>query len=347
MERDNARGTADAAAATNGRKAAVTKKEEDVTDDAAAQHEGHVLFPKRQGLREVAPTVPTKKGRHVGNNTTDNLGSNSVTANDHFNNGLSIVNGVVGTLLRPMEFTFGTLPPISDQDSQATVLISKRSVLQKLFQEGNEIFSIMLGLNISVQILDAMYKEIGSGKSVSSTSTYVDGPKNHHHRFYLVAVPDSVSRCNHPWSVHAITDAVKVVLGSSTSGSNSRIVFCGNDVVEQMGSLTVAIARAFSLYTQKTNQRGTNETKKLVTIPRVHVSFMIANTSGIEEKVPSDDVHLLSVCESIQLAARLVDMVRSVTLWMEVKVHVVENIFINSLITVVFGMDCNCSLRKS
>ena len=220
-----------------------------------------------------------------------------------------------------VQFTFGELPGISDGPFKATIIICKRANLQQILSEGNEIFLAMLGLNVSTNILQSMYIDCGGGsgsssKPVSVASTYVDHVALNmtHHKLYFITVPDKVSRSNHDWSVHSISDAIKGAVGGS-SATSCRIICCGTGVAQVMGSLTASMARAFSVFTRKTKKMTENVASSASTatasVPRIHMSFMDLSDSGIHESIPTNNGdHLLYTCESIQLTARLVDMVR-------------------------------------
>jgi hypothetical protein len=262
---------------------------------------------RKEGDTLVTATAATrsKKGRADNKNSKTDALAPLIAQNGQ---GVSEVN----TQQKQVQFSFGSLPLLSLENwSKATILICKRSTVQQLFQEGSELIFEMLGLSVSPKMLQAMKQDVGNSKnlSVSIASTYVDHP-HQPHRWTVVAVPDVVSRSNHPWSVHAITDAVKSALGSTSSTGNTRVVFCGTDVVERMGSLAAAIARAFNVYSRKSNKSLSNDSSSKSAIPTVHISFLIANEHGIHEKEPENCDFLQAVCESIQLAARLVDMVR-------------------------------------
>jgi M17 aminopeptidase N-terminal domain 2 len=214
-----------------------------------------------------------------------------------------------------VEFTFGTLPSIIDHPFKATILILKRTTLQQMLLEGNQLLNTMLGIDLSNNILQSMYTDCTSGKSISVSSTYIDHEKTSHHKLFIMALPETVSRSNHPWSVHSISDAIKTAVGGSCS--SSRIVYCGTNVTGYMGALATAIARAFSVYTRKTKKAtavSVSDESSMpppLSTPRIHISYMTVNDSGIQEAIPNNNgSDLIHACESIQLAARLVDMVR-------------------------------------
>jgi M17 aminopeptidase N-terminal domain 2 len=269
---------------------------------------GKTTSPKKRKEAETLETATatnSKKGRPSSKNSKTDVLAPVLAQNGQ---------GVMGVLSQQklVQFSFGELPALSLQDwSKATILICKRSTVQQIFRDGSELIFEMLGLNLSANILQAMNLDVGSGKSsVSLSSTYVDHP-HQSHRFTIVAVPDNVSRSNHPWSIHAITDALKSAVGSSSSiAGNTRVVFCGTDVAERMGCLAATVARAFSVYSRKSGKNVATVSSSKSVIPTVHIAFMIANENGLQEKEPVNASSLQAICESIQLAARLVDMVR-------------------------------------
>lgn len=267
-------------------------------------------------------SVLPKKGRYKDDSVAaakSLKSTTSITSNGTSSNG-------TGGRAQPLpqnlvQFTFGELPPMNSDAFKATIVICKRTTLQQILSEGNQIFNAMLGLNLSTHILQSMFTDCGGGsssssKSIAVASTYVDHEALHisHHKLYFMTVPDTVSRCNHSWSVHAISDAVKSAVGGGGSSTSCRIVCCGTEVAHVMGSLTASIARAFSVYTRKT-KKMTVMTEDVVsaspTVPRIHISFMDVGGSGVHEAIPTNNGdHLLYICESIQLTARLMDMVR-------------------------------------
>jgi hypothetical protein len=272
----------------------------------------------------VQPPPPTsilpKKGRYKDDTATATQNQNGSIPAKALNTTSSSNGAIYGIQQVPqnqVQFTFGALPDITDAPFKATIIICKRATLQRFLNEGDQLLNAMLGLNLSSNILQSMFIDCGSSssKGVSVVSTYVDHEADHvtHHKLYFMTVPDTVSRCNHSWSVHSISDAIKVAVGGSNI-TCCRIIICGTSVASQMGSLTASIARAFSVYTRKTKKTTLSNdsvSPSPPTVPRIHVSFMDVSDSGIQESIPTNDGdHLLHVCESIQLTARLVDMVR-------------------------------------
>lgn len=232
-------------------------------------------------------------------------------------------NGTTSVQQQPVpqntvHFTFGAVPNVVNDDDafKATIIICKRTTLQQILSEGNQLLNAMLCLNLSTNVLQSMFTDCGSSssKGASVASTYVDHPALNvtHHKLYFITIPDVVSRCNHSWSVHAISDAIKSTVGGSSCSTNSRIICCGTGVADVMGSLTASIARAFSVFTRKTKKMSSDDVvSPTPVVPRIHVSFMDVSDSGIQESIPTNNGdHLLYVCESIHLAARLADMVR-------------------------------------
>lgn len=274
---------------------------------------------------QPVPSLLPKKGRYKDDTATETENKNISNPNldgkvSHATNSSNgAIYGIQALPQNQAQFTFGALPDITDAPFKATIIICKRSTLQQILNEGYQLLNAMLGLNLSTNILQSMFTDCGgsSSKGVSVASTYVDNESNNitHHKLYFMTVPDTVSRCNHSWSVHSISDAIKIAVGGNNTSTCCRIVFCGTGVASQMGSLTASIARAFSVYTRKTKKVTLSDDTSVLpsppTLPRIHVSFMDVSDSGIQESIPTNNGdHLLYVCESIQLTARLADMVR-------------------------------------
>jgi hypothetical protein len=294
-------------------------------------------------------TVPPKKAKYNNNEATA-----KATATSTLNRSSSSIlpkstNGV------DIQFTFGTLPTItsvitrnststttsSTDYYKATILICHRKTLhQMVMNGGNELLNTMLHINISNHTVQSMYTDCGGSSSGSSSSssgtsvvsTYIDTDStsttkdqhhHHSHKLYIIAIPDSVSRNNHSWSIHSITDGMKQSCNPRKPLHHVRVVFCGPMIDKMIGSLSCAVARAFSIYTRKSLSS--------LSVPslssqqqQVHISFMDVSENGIHEYLPSsssssgkkDDneqqqySNLSSLCSNIQYAAQLVDMVR-------------------------------------
>ena len=276
-----------------------------------------------EAIDPTPPSLLPKKGRYkddkvaVTQSKMDAKTSNTTTKS----NGPTYV--IQELPQKQVQFTFGALPNITDAPFKATIVICKRSTLQQMFNEGDQLINAMLGLSLSANILQSMYTDCGGGstsKGISVASTYVDHATLH--KLYFMTVPDTVSRYNHAWSVHSISDAIKAAVGGSQS-TCCRIICCGMGVAQSMGSLTASMARAFSVFTRKTKTTTLSEEEEDVSpsppvppVPRIHISFMDVSDSGIQESIPTENGdHLRYICESIQLTARLVDMVRYIVPW--------------------------------
>jgi probable aminopeptidase NPEPL1 len=173
-----------------------------------------------------------------------------------------------------------------------TLLIGTKPVLKGLF-DTQEVSSTMLGGLLSEVTFDpeTVTAMIESGKEGALSSTFVKSNQLH-----LAFLPETVSRNNHPWSVHTVTDLV----AKAALPGHSRIVFCGDDVEKHTGALVSAVAKAFPLYTQKTSTTNNNNKDR-----SIHVGF--ASASGGILAIP-DASNLGAVYAGVQLAARLMDM---------------------------------------
>ena len=110
------------------------------------------------------------------------------------------------------------------------------------------------------RMLDSI--EVSSG----TASTYTQN----HHKLILATIPeaDTLSRNNHPWSTHTITELVAKHLpnSSSTKSTTIRLIVCGNDqddhhpnILDYQGALVAAVAKAFPLYSRKTSNSSSSK----------------------------------------------------------------------------------------
>ena len=182
-----------------------------------------------------------------------------------------------------------------------TLLIGKRDSLRQLNAPA------LLGLDVDRSTVETMLDSIShKKKSGGLVATFVG-----RHRLVLASLPDAVSRHNHPLSVHTVTQHIQEAIPKSSSTNDgtgiTRILFCGTEMLQHQGALVAALAKAFPLYSQKTNNNSNNndntvmDNKKLVNI---QVSFI--NDAG-QLVVPPDTKTLTAVAEGVQLAAQLVD----------------------------------------
>ena len=190
------------------------------------------------------------------------------------------------TTLRAGSVTLGFGPsPDKPQNYNSTVIIGKpdsmRSVLPSLLEP--------IGLkNLDSPMMEAMIDDIDTKKG-GTTSTMVqleDGAGIH--KITLGSLPPKVTRCNHPMSVHSLTN-----LAASAKG-NSRIVILTDDFA--IGPLASGIAKAFPLFSRKSGD-STDRT----------VDVVFCNNSG---KFVDDDEQLKaarSVASGVRLAGRLMD----------------------------------------
>jgi len=121
----------------------------------------------------------------------------------------------------------------------------------------------------------------------------------------VATLPETVSRNNHPWSVHDIT---QLLSGSIKDGSKVGIIFCGDSAVDYAAPLTLAVAKAMPLYSQKTNSDAGSKTGDDDTVSTsITISFW--NGQG-ELQTPSPEVQTAATAAaaSVQLAQRWVDM---------------------------------------
>ena len=181
---------------------------------------------------------------------------------------------------------------------KATMVIGKKKVLESLLPNLSE------KLGLEEETAQAVLEAI-DGPS-GAASTFVKKQK-----VVLGTIPDKVTRNNHPWSVHSITE---LVAGNLPKGL-SRVIFAGDGATEYQGALAAAVAKAFPVYSRKTkskddddeNGNGNDKEDSDPTNTRsIQISFW--DDAGIVLDTKEDaTIAALAAVEGVQLAARLVD----------------------------------------
>lgn len=188
--------------------------------------------------------------------------------------------------------SFGEDAPDS---ATTTMVIGKKKVLEELG------LSEKLGLGLGKESTEAMLDAI-NGDSGSS-STFCKKQK-----IVIGCIPEKVTRNNHPWSVHSITD---MVASNLPKGQTSRLIFVGNDAVEYQGALSAAVAKAFPVYSHKTTstsrKEGMDEENDKKNTRSIQIAFWDDKGNPVATK-PDATKTALAAVEGVQLAARLVDM---------------------------------------
>ena len=171
--------------------------------------------------------------------------------------------------------------------AQTTLVIGTKSTLQNLV---DTTLSELIGSQATAQaMLDSLEGSSDTARTFTPTQTQV----------ILATIPDptTLSRNNHPWSTHTITEWVGKRLGRS---GTSRVVVCGSTVVEYAGALTAAVAKAFPVYSRKTTTKTNNDRS---------LELQFCDESGAPVELSEDASRAaLAAVTGIQLAAQLVDM---------------------------------------
>lgn len=186
----------------------------------------------------------------------------------------SFVNQVreVRTLpsLHAFKLSFGSPPAGSDPD--ATFLYGKKELLRKM--------AIEMDL-VEESVVDAMLASSGASATTFLPSTGKT--------LTLYTLPDSVSRNNHPMSVHKITSTLKSAVPKK---GTSWVRVCG---VSHPAAMASAVAKALPLYDRKTDPK---EMEATVILSCVDDELQEICGSGHSD---------VAVAEAVQLACRLVD----------------------------------------
>jgi probable aminopeptidase NPEPL1 len=219
--------------------------------------------------------------------------------------------------------------------AHTTMLIGKRNVLQDLITNNNnnnndtdkwdDEKSLLFGLDSATTaqaVLDSIDDrgEGGGGGGGGSASTFTKTGQ----KLVLAVLPTTTSRNNHAWSVHLIPKLVAAHLPTTAGsgggmGKTSRIVFIGDSAAEYVGALTIAVSKAFAVYSLKTTvasrQKDTATMEAEVAQRQrgtVHVNFYndVGNVHLLPTIEPSAGrAALAAACEGVhKLATRLMDM---------------------------------------
>ena len=173
-------------------------------------------------------------------------------------------------LLQAYKLSFGSPPTGSDPD--ATFLFGHKPLLRKMALEMDL---------VEVSIVDAMLET-----SASSATTFLPTTGK---TLTLCTLPDSVSRNNHPMSVHKITSTLKSALPKK---GTAWVRVCG---VSHPAAIASAVAKALPLYDRKTGRVQVDTT--------VSLSCLDEKLQELRGSDHSDE----AVAEAVQLACRLVD----------------------------------------
>ena len=122
----------------------------------------------------------------------------------------------------------------------------------------------------------------------------------------VLPAPDKITRNNHPFSPHTITESLCSTLSGKPS-DKVQIHFLDKDIKEFVGAAAASVARALPLYISKSKEKDSEEENKDLSGGGVTVSF--SNKKG--DLLSSDEGCLQaaqSLSDGVRLAARLVDM---------------------------------------
>jgi probable aminopeptidase NPEPL1 len=169
--------------------------------------------------------------------------------------------------------SFGNPPT----DPEATILIGKKNSLRNLAIKANL---------VEEAVVDAM---LSSGPSATTFLSVATGSKT----LTLCTLPDSVSRNNHPLSVHKITSNLKSVIPKHGLTS---VQICD---VAQIGPVVAAVSKALPLYNRKT---------ELPTEPVLNTDSTLTLSCYDENgKLIGNDREAEVIAEAVRLACYLVD----------------------------------------
>lgn len=195
----------------------------------------------------------------------------------------------------PTSISFGPGRP-DEVETSATVLVGKKSFLEQIGKDPSSLAGAV-GFDVDPALFSAALESI-DGPS-GSVSTFVSGPKKPQ-QLSLCALPDKVSRNNHPMSVHTISD---LVAKACPGKGNVHVVVGGVSGDAPAGPLALAVAKSFPSYSRKTKDGvPVSEGDER----EVRVSFV--DDKGADAAVNGEALLACKVAaDAVRIAGRLVD----------------------------------------
>lgn len=198
--------------------------------------------------------------------------------------------------------------PSMDDNYNSTVVIGKKSSLDDiLMAKLLEPLGLQDDSNMNGPIVETILKSIGKKKGGSS-STYLSS-SDKVHKLSIGGLPSELSRHNHPMAVHSLTRLVGSLAGTSSKGSNTRVVVLTDD--HPIGPLAMAMAKAFPLFSKKSKKQASSSNddnddasdekdKRTITI-------VFCKSDGTMVDGAAELKAAQVAAAGVQLAARLVD----------------------------------------
>ena len=162
----------------------------------------------------------------------------------------------------------------------------------------------VLGLDADSAGLAPVEHMMKSIKDSGKASTFLaDGAKL---TIIILPAPEKISRNNHPFSPHTITDSLN---GIKAENDSIQIHVVDEDIEKFMGPTAAAIARSLPLYSSKSSgKNGEDDTDDATPSDEAGVSVSFFNSDG--KVVSTDDLWATTqaVADGVRLSARLGDM---------------------------------------
>jgi len=185
-----------------------------------------------------------------------------------------------------------TFSPTAVLNPTETIIIGRKASLT------SSTITSILGLDAESLALAPIEHMLKSIKESGKASTFLsDGTKL---AIIVLPAPAKITRNNHPFSPHSISDSLNGIKGDTES---IQIHVVDEQIEEFMGPASTAIARALPLYSSKSNNMNGVDANE-----NAGVSVSFANHEG--EIVSTDQLwaSAQAVAEGVRLSARLGDM---------------------------------------
>jgi len=216
----------------------------------------------------------------------------------------------ISTRLLATTLQFDPSPSIRDA-ATSTVLVGRHAALSSVLARTDSYVSLF-GFRPPPSVMTAMHASLGGSGSVAShveVPTVGPAAPRPPHVMALCSVKNSVTRNNHPLSLHSITDMIRTACPNK---GVVHVICCVEDCFP-LGPLGGALAKAFPLFSKKTTNKSsqeegndggagdpTDDDERVV-----HVTFL--DEKGNIVKNPAQIQAAKAAAEGVRLACRLVD----------------------------------------
>eukprot|EP00804_Cyclotella_cryptica_P027020 CCRYP_013661-RA/>CCRYP_013661-RA protein AED:0.04 eAED:0.04 QI:154/1/1/1/1/1/4/64/617 len=217
---------------------------------------------------------------------------------------------LISTRLLATTLQFDPSPSIRDA-ATSTILVGRHAALASVLERTDSYVSLF-GFRPPPSVMTAMHASLnGSGSVASHVEVPTVGPAAPRppHVMALCSVKNSVTRNNHPLSLHSITDMLRTTCPAK---GVVHVICCVEDSFP-LGPLGGALAKAFPLFSKKTSSKSSRDddhddgaSNQMNDDNRVvHFTFLDEKGNVVKNQAQIDAAK--AAAEGVRLACRLVD----------------------------------------